>query len=329
MRTSVCLLLLGLLIVAVAAPACMPGVPHDTPTVAVTVQLFYTHQATFAGLYAADQKGYYADENLSVRIVEAGRPLDYLAEVVNNAAQFGISSGDSLIMARAAGLPLRAVAVEYRRSPVAYVALAASGIARPQDFAGKIIRVSTDTAPAFHAMMARAGVMPGQWQEINIDNDLSLLASGDVQVWSAYVNGFALLAERAGYKLNYVFPDDFGVHSYADTVYTSDDFIAHNPDVVRRFLRATLKGWGYAVEHQSEVGDMVRKLEPDADVGLENARMTASLPFVNTGEDYIGWMKPEVWAGMEKTLRDQHVLVQPLDVTQVYTMQFLQEIYQP
>ena len=55
--------------------------------------------------------------------------------------------------------------------------------------------------------------------------------------------------------------------------------------------------------------------------------MAASLPLINTGEDHIGWMKPDLWAGMEKTLREQGVLTTPLDVTQVYTMQFLQEIY--
>jgi hypothetical protein len=38
-------------------------------------------------------------------------------------------------------------------------------------------------------------------------------------------------------------------------------------------------------------------------------------------------MKPEIWSGMEQTLREQAVLTQELDVTQVYTMQFLEEIY--
>ena len=55
--------------------------------------------------------------------------------------------------------------------------------------------------------------------------------------------------------------------------------------------------------------------------------MTASIPLINTGEDHIGWMKPDRWHGMEKILRQQGVLTKPLDITQVYTMQFLQEIY--
>ena len=55
--------------------------------------------------------------------------------------------------------------------------------------------------------------------------------------------------------------------------------------------------------------------------------MVASLPLINTGEDQIGWMRPEVWAGMAKTLREQGVLTKPVDPADVYTLRFLQEIY--
>jgi hypothetical protein len=55
--------------------------------------------------------------------------------------------------------------------------------------------------------------------------------------------------------------------------------------------------------------------------------MIASIPFINTGEDHIGWMNPETWSGMEQTLNEQGLLAAPLDISQVYTMQFLQEIY--
>lgn len=51
--------------------------------------------------------------------------------------------------------------------------------------------------------------------------------------------------------------------------------------------------------------------------------MAALLPLVNTGVDYIGWMRPEVWAGME-----QDVLTQPVSIDQVYTQQFLVEVYE-
>jgi NitT/TauT family transport system substrate-binding protein len=55
--------------------------------------------------------------------------------------------------------------------------------------------------------------------------------------------------------------------------------------------------------------------------------MTASIPLINTGEDHIGWMKPQIWDAMAQTLRTQGDLKKPLQVEDVYTMKFLEEIY--
>jgi NitT/TauT family transport system substrate-binding protein len=151
--------------------------------------------------------------------------------------------------------------------------------------------------------------------------------SGRAQVWGLYLNNFAIMLQQTGHELNFIYPDDYGVHFYGDALFTTDNMIATQADQVLRFLRATLRGWTWAVENGDRAGALVLKYNPDADPALENIKMAASLPLVNTGEDFIGWMKPEVWAGMEQTLREQGVLTAPLDVTQVYTMQFLEEIY--
>jgi NitT/TauT family transport system substrate-binding protein len=305
--------------------ACNPVSP--TRLTPVTVQLLWTHNAEFAGFYAADKNGYYADEGLAVTFVEGGVTVDYLSPVASGAAQFGDAGADELLLARAAGKPLRAIATIYRRSPLAFAALTNSGITRPQEFAGKTIRVTPQSAAPFHAMMARVGLRPDQYSEVALPSDVTLFASGPAPVWSVYTNNFAVTLQQAGYKLNFIYPDDYGVHFYADTIFTSDELMARSPDLVQRFLRATLKGWTYAVENPAAVGPLVMKYAPQADAALETVKMAVALPLVNTGEDHVGWMKPEIWSGMEKTLREQGVLTQTLDVTQVYTLQFLQQIY--
>jgi NitT/TauT family transport system substrate-binding protein len=103
--------------------------------------------------------------------------------------------------------------------------------------------------------------------------------------------------------------------------------IATQPDLVLRFLRATLKGWTWAIENANQAGALVQKYNPNADTTIEIAKMAATIPLVNTGEDHIGWMKPEIWAGMESTLHEQGVITASLDVTNLYTTQFLEEIY--
>ena len=319
------ILFLSLLLLLLSA--CNPQFPSAPSSTPITVQLAWTHQAQFAGMYAADQKGYYSAEGLAVTFSEGGSKVDKLTPVLDGTAQFGIAGADELILARAEGKPLRAIAVIYRRSPVVFISLAAKGITRPQDFVGKTIRAPANVAPSLRAMMARVGIAPGQYTIVDLPSDLTLFASGDVPVWGMFLNSFLVIIRQAGYKLNLIYPDDYGVHFYADTLFTTDGLIATNPELVQRFTRATLKGWTYAVENPAEVSALVQKYKPDADATLETAKMTASLPLINTGEDQIGWMKPEVWAAMETTLREQGVLTASLDVTQVYTLQFVEEIY--
>ena len=306
--------------------ACTPASTPSPALTPITVQLKWLHQAQFAGLYAADRNGYYAAEGLKVNLIQGGPSVDLEKGVLEGTAQFGVDGADALITARANGNPVRAIAVIYRRSPLVFMTLADSGITKPQDFAGKTVQADTG-AITLHAMLANVGISSGQYHEVNLGTDLGPFYSGQVQVWNAYIYNEVLMAQSQGYKVNIIYPDDYGIHFYSDTLYSTDKYIAANPDLVLRFLRATLKGWTYAVEHPSEVGALVVKYSANANPAVENDKMAASLPLVNTGEDHIGWMKPDLWAGMEKTLREQGVLTTPLDVTKVYTMQFLQEIY--
>lgn len=315
------------IVLVLGLPACIPGANSSPELTPVTLQLSFSHQAEFAGFYVADQQGYYAEEGLAVSFIEGGPEIDFIAPVVSGSAQFGVAQPADLILARAAGKPVRSIAVIYRHSPIVFFALADSGIIRPQDFVGKKIRTVTTTNLTLQAMMTKVGISPDQYEAVYLPSELAQFIAGEVPVWSGFLNVFALEVQRAGYEINIIYPEDYGIHFYGDVLITTDDLIANNPQLVQRFTRATLKGWTYAVENPEMVGTIVQKYKQDADVGLEAARMAASIPLVNTGEDFIGWMKPELWEGMEQTLREQEVLTDSLDVRQVYTLQFLEEIY--
>lgn len=315
------------ILLALGLRACSP-VSNPTPMLTpVILQLSFSHQAEFAGFYVADQQGYYAEEGLAVSFVEGGPEVDFISPVANGSAQFGVAQPADLILARAAGNQVRSIAVIYRHSPIVFFTLADSGITRPQDFVGQRIRSTTSTDTTLQAMMTRLGIPSEQYEIVNLPSEVPRFISGEAPVWGGYLNVLVLEVQRAGHKINLIYPDDYGIHFYGDVLITTDDLIAKNADLVLRFTRATLKGWTYAVENPDTIGAIVQKYNPQADVGLESARMTASIPLVNTGEDYIGWMEAETWEGIEQTLREQGALTTPLDANQVYTLQFLEEIY--
>jgi NitT/TauT family transport system substrate-binding protein len=303
------------------------GLRQSAALTPVSVQLSWTHQAQFAGFYAADQKGYYGDEGLAVTFLEGGPSMVLMDGVVNGKAQFGVLPAEQVILARASGQPVKAIGAVFQRSPRVYVALAGSGIRSQYDFAGKTISINKGGLPLLLAMMKRIGITPEQYNVVDNTADMQTFYDGKMDVRSVYLTNEVVAARNAGYHLNIIYPDDYGIHNYADTIYTTDALIAANPELALRFLRATLKGWTYAIEHPQEAGALVTRYQPETDGKLENDKMAASLPLVNNGEDPIGWMQAEIWNGMEKMLREQGVLTQTLDVQQTYTMQFLDGIY--
>jgi NitT/TauT family transport system substrate-binding protein len=312
-----------------ALPACSPVATPEAALTPVTVQLSWTHQAEFAGFYAAEQQGYYREEGLEVSFIEGGSDVDFIAPVADGVAAFGVAQPPDLILARADGSPVRSIAAIYRRSPIVFVSHTELGITSPYEFVGKKIRSAITMDQTLQAMMKRLDIQPDQYEIVHLPGDVSLFASGEVPVWAGFINVIVLEIQRAGYEVNIIYPDNYGIHFYGDVLITTDRLITENPNLVQRFTRATLKGWTYAVENPEAIGPIVKKYKLDADEDLESAKMTASLPLVNTGEDFIGWMKPDVWEHMADTLREQGVLRKPVDITQVYTPQFLQEIYNP
>ncbi len=318
--------LVSVLICLGVISACSPAAPTPILT-PVTVQLSWTHQAEFAGFYAAEQQGYFRDEGLKVSFLEGGPEVDFIKPVADGQAQFGIAQPADLIMARAVGKPVRGIAVIFRRSPIVFMSLKDSSITRPQDFVGKKVRTAVTVDQTLQAVMEREGISNDQYQRVYLPSDVKQFASGNVPIWAAFINVFVIEVQRAGYKVNIISPDDYGIHFYGDTLITTDSMIQKNPDLVLRFMRATLKGWTYALENPEAIGSYIGKYTPNADASLESEKMTASIPLINTGEDHIGWMKHDTWDTMAQTLRAQGDLKQPLKVGDVYTMQFLEEIY--
>ncbi len=325
-RRTLCvtaLLWFGMLLMAGCATATLA--PRElTP---LTVQLRWIHDAQFAGFYIAEQRGYYAEEGLAVTFREGGTRINPINVVLAGEADFGINAAEILILARADEKPVRAVATIYRRNPLVFLTLADSGITRPQQFAGKKVRLSLGDRTTFYAMMAQVGVTPDQITEVDLPSDPDLFATGEVPVWSGYLTSLAVAIQRAGHEINIIFPDDYGVHFYADTLFTTDEFLASNPDLALRFVRATLKGWTYAIENPNESGEAVAHYDPASDVALSNEKMVASIPLINTGVDPIGWMRPEEWEEMAVTLRGQSILTRTVTVSDVYTLDILSQIY--
>jgi len=307
-----------MLVLASCVPASQPA-PPDT----VRLQLRWLHQSQSAGFYAADLRGLYAGQGLQVEMLEGGPQVDLIESVVSGQAQFGIANPDQLIVARAQGKPVKAVAAIFRVSPAVFMVLADSGIRRPQDFAGKVVQVPPQLEVTLNAVLARVGVPLDQITRVNLGTDLSAFYAGEVQVWTCFVNAQPYRTRQEGYAIDLIYPDDYGVHFYGNILFTTDSLIEDNPGLVRRFVAASLEGWGWALENIEEASTLTLDYDPGADLAFEQQFLETSFPLIQTGHGPIGSMSPEAWQHMYATLDAEGLVPAPIAVETVYTLAFL------
>jgi len=327
-RTIPIVIVVVMIMATVMGVACRGGV--EKPADEVTVQLKWLYQAQFAGFYAADQKGFYAEENIDVTLNAGGPdipPAKIIADLIAGETTFAIVGGDQLLTARSQGEPVVGIAVVFQRNPYVYVSLKGSGIERPQDLVGKKVMVPADAEVQHEALLQKLGIDSAAIEHIPFELDVTPLATGQIDAHMVYRTGSGLAFDETGYELNFIWVADYGIRLYADTIIASEQLIRQNPELVERFLRATLKGWRYAIENPAEAVDMTLQYAPTLGRDRQVRMVETQTPLIHTGEAEIGWMEGSVWQQMHQMLLDGGILAQPINVAEVYTMQFLNKIY--
>ena len=325
--------LLGCLVVALFTllipTACSPFSKANSELDPVALQLKWVNQSQFAGFYVAAEKGFYQDENIDIILNEGGVGIDINEEVLEGRADFGLTGAEYIVIGRSEGKPIKAIAVTYPYNPFVLVSMPGSGIKQPADLLGKTVSIGDiDGIVQVIAMFNNLGLDFNQVDVIDYSYDLQPFYDGKIDVVPAFAAGSLIPMLEEYPDLNLIWPIDYGVHFYSDTLFTLDSLIESNPDLVSRFLRASLKGHVYAIDHPQEALEISLQYADDPDPVLQKDMLDASVPFVYTGEDKIGWMRKDVWMSMIDILDERSLLAAPVDVDDVFTMQFLEEIFE-
>ncbi len=221
----------------------------------VTLQLKWLPSAQFTGFFVAKDKGFYEEEGLDVNILAGGSDITPATQVVNEAAQFAIANTYSILPFEEQDQPVVEVAQIFRKSTLEMASYPDSGIKTVEDLKGKRIGVwlGSSEYPVYSLLKK---------YNINKDTDVTI-AKQDYSV-DGLKNGSLDVACVHSYE-NYVNDNDFnlidlgkeGFSMLEDAVITNTEFAEKNPEVVEKFLRATVKGWEYAYNNLDEAVDIV------------------------------------------------------------------------
>ena len=324
------IIVLALGALAACAPKNTEEPKEETPKLEkITVVLDWVPNTNHTGMYVAQQRGYYAEEGLEVEIIQptAGGSADLIAA---GQGHFGISYQEQVTYARTTKnpLPIKAIAAIIQHNTSGFAAPADKGIVSPKDFEGK--KYGGWGSPMEEAMLQAL------MEKENADfNKLEMLDIGAADFFTAvekhvdftwiYYGWDGVAAELKEMDLSFILLQevDPALDFYTPTIIASEKLLSENPELAKRFLKATAKGYEFAIENPEEAAKDILKAVPELDEEIVAASQKYLAEQYKADAPRWGEMKEEVWKTYANWMFERNLLEAELEANKAFTNEFL------
>ncbi|UQZ36413.1 ABC transporter substrate-binding protein [Paenibacillus sp. PK3_47] len=269
----------------------------------LTIMLDWYPNAVHSFLYAAREKGYFAEEGLDVEIQMPADSNDALKLVASGKVDLALSYQPQVLMARAEQIPVQSLAALVRHPLNHLLVPQDSGITSPKDLAGK--NAGYSSIPLYEAMLRTMvkhdGADPDSLNMIDVGFDLvPALSTGRVDgIIGGFINHEALILAKEGHPVVSFDPTEYGVPDYYELVLVaSEQGLADGKDDFTSFMNAIRKGQqfvqdqpGQALEILLAHEDATAPLDPE----IEAQSLDLLIPLMDAGDERFGSQDPQSW----------------------------------
>ncbi len=300
----------------------------------VSYRLKWLRNVSVIGALYAETHHLFEKEGLDVAVKAGGPERDTIRELELGYADFGAASADQVLRARAKGSPVVVIAQLFQVNPLQWMYRPAEvRIQGLSDLKGKIIGVTYggNDETIMRTLLSEAGINSSEVTLFSVRYDYIPFYRHKVQLWPVYRNAqgpiISAKLEKAGEKVAYFNPAQFGVRFVANSVVTEARTLREKPELVRRFLTALLTGWEQALDpkNQEEAVRTLQKYDPDTPRQIleEQLRITRELVQPDSAVaigtiDKKGWEQTERIMASQKQLSrkvDLKAILKPMDVS--------------
>ncbi|MDD4637381.1 MAG: ABC transporter substrate-binding protein [Bacteroidales bacterium] len=273
----------------------------------VRVQLQWFDGTQFIGLYIAQNKKFFEEEGLDVELLSGSYSMDPFQIVSDGRADIGMTTGDRLLMQFAEKGGLKVLGTVFNQSTACFMAMKGK-IETVNDFKGKKIGVysNCDTDNILRALLQLHNIDTSDVNFVQAE-DIAAFRTGEIDLFPSYVFNEPIRMELEGIQTKLFFPKDYGVTFYSDIYFSTDKYYKDNRDVIKRFLRASAKGWDYAKNNQKEsiktMFSMFKNMTFDENHVKEEKSLEVISTYLGDGSEHkINYMQREKWLEMEDLL---------------------------
>jgi NitT/TauT family transport system substrate-binding protein len=230
----------------------------------IEIAMGYIPNVQFAPYYVAQEKGFFAEEDLQVAF-DYGMSTDIMTLVAGGKVEFGISDGDQVIVARDRGIPVKVVYTMYVKYPVGIVSFKEKGLASISSLRGK--RVGTpgpygSNYIGLQVLLHSAGM---GLEDIDLEfigyTQVESLLAGRVDAAVVFINNEPVVLRNMGREVNLI--EAYRVTPMVSaSIITGDRLIEKRPDLVRRFVRAVTRASEFTLSNPELVMPLLKKHVP-------------------------------------------------------------------
>ena len=290
----------------------------------VKFQTDWYPQPEQGGFYDALVKGYYKEEGLDVTIVPGGPYVGGAQLVAANSSQFGMGTSDQMLEAIGNDEPLIAVGATLQHDPQGIMVHADSPVHSFADLEGHTVAVKPGSTwfsyleKRFNFKNLRT--IPATFSVSNFLQDPNYIQQ-------IFVTSEPFFARKSGAQIRTFLTSDTGYDPYR-VFFTSTTFLKEHPEIVGKFVRASLRGWRDYLQDPTAANEAISKLNPAMSKeqmaftyqALKDGRFaTGSDP----GGSQLGQFNAGRWNTLYQQLLDLKIVKKPFDPKIAYTTQFL------
>ena len=327
-RSLVAKVALGAAVIAGSAAALSCG--DDGPGTKVTLMLNWTPNTQHSGIYIAQQKGWYKDAGIDLQIVE---PASGGVEAVvgEGKADFGISIQESVIPARAEGIPIVSIGAILQHNDSSLMSLASTKITRPKDLEGKTYGGFGGALETqiISKLVACDGGDPKKVKFVEVGNVdyLAGMEAGQFDVVWVFEGWDVLRATKVEKKpvRSILFKDWLKCIPdwYTPVFITNESMIKKNPDLVKRFMAATARGYDIAGKESLTASEALTAGAPEIDQKLITESSAYHLGKYVDKDRPWGQQDLAIWTDFSKFLKDAGLFDKDVDVAKAFTNDFI------
>lgn len=308
------------------------GTDNDAETaedeiVEITVQLSWTHNPQFVGFYLADRNGYYQEEGLNVVLNPSGPGQPSVVSILDDGgADLIIGEGQEVIQNSIDGKGYIALGATYQQNPLVFLALRDEDGNDPMqtadDWRGQRISYGEGDLKMF-GVLSTFGLTFDDVEHVPDTFTVAPLIDGDIKVLNAFITDRGRTLSEQGFDVQIMHSEDYGVLTYQEVIVTTSEYIEANPDVVEGFMRATLRGWQYAIENRDEAISAVVAFDSSQSPEAMGAIWDATLPLLGDSETLLE-MDEAVFESTQNLMLELGFITETRDASSYFTNEYLQ-----